>query len=274
MPDAFLDAADIRGSTFIRYVEIHDTLGSTNHRAAELARKADIELPALVAARHQTAGRGRGQNTWQSAEGALTFSVLLDPTVFGISTQNWPQLSLATAVALCDSILLELNSQSPQVLAIKWPNDIMLGGAKLCGILIESPGAASAKDRLIIGIGINANNSWKSAPPTASVLASHQKLPPNATSLYDTTNRMHNLQQLLCHSLRALETRISQHAAHNPQLPIAWERLCWLTDRRVEIQSHGNSIEGICRGIAPDGTLIVENDAGTQHIRSGSVSVI
>jgi len=99
MPDAYLDADEIRASTFIRHVEIHETLGSTNDRAAELARDADIELPALVAARHQTAGRGRGSNTWWSDDGALTFSIILDPTAFGISAAKWPQLSLTTAVA-------------------------------------------------------------------------------------------------------------------------------------------------------------------------------
>ena len=104
MADAFLDADAIRAATFVRHVEIHDTLGSTNDRAAELARDPNVELPALVVARQQTAGRGRGDNTWWSADGALTFSVLLDTVAFGISASNWPQLSLATAVAVCDAL--------------------------------------------------------------------------------------------------------------------------------------------------------------------------
>ncbi len=134
MPDAFVDADQIRASTFIRHVEIHETLGSTNDRAVELACDPDIDLPALVIARLQTAGRGRGNNVWWSAEGALTFSVLLDPAAHGISTANWPQLSLATAAAVCNALALELNPKSeipnpksPR-LAIKWPNDIMLDG--------------------------------------------------------------------------------------------------------------------------------------------------
>ena len=95
-PDPFLDADEIRAATSVRYVEIHDTLGSTNVRALELARNAEIELPALVAARIQTAGKGRGRNTWWAADGALTFSLLLDPATTGIAPAKWPQLSLVT----------------------------------------------------------------------------------------------------------------------------------------------------------------------------------
>src|SRR4051794_30035368 len=108
----YIDADEIRASTFIRHVEMHESLGSTNDRAIELARDAKIELPALVVARVQTAGRGRGKNVWWSADGALTFSVLLNPGDLGISTANWPQLSLATAVAVCDAISVELKEES------------------------------------------------------------------------------------------------------------------------------------------------------------------
>jgi BirA family biotin operon repressor/biotin-[acetyl-CoA-carboxylase] ligase len=279
MPDAYLDAAEIRASTIIRHVEIHDTLGSTNDRAAELARDTDIELPTLVAARIQTAGRGRGTNTWSSAEGSLTFSVLLEPTALGINTADWPQLSLTTAVAICDALSNELNPQSairnPQSprLAIKWPNDIMLDGAKLAGILIESPGGlAPAKDRLVIGIGINVNNSWCNQPVAR---ASGQRGPksPNAISLRDTTSHSHNLRQLLCETLRALEARIGQLTRGDPQLPTEWKRRCWLTEQGVEVKSNGKWIEGVCLGIDSDGSLLVENVDGTHRIHSGSVRV-
>ncbi len=203
MRDVFLEAEAIREATFIRRVEIHDTLGSTNDRAAELARDADIELPALVVARHQTAGRGRGKNTWWSADGALTFSVLLEPATFGIGSANWPQLSLATAVAVCDALANELQATNQRAgpsptpagledeptrcnpksrLGIKWPNDVMLDGRKISGILIESPGGATlAKARVIIGVGINVNNLPVSA----------------GAALCDVTGRQHQLCTIL-----------------------------------------------------------------------------
>jgi BirA family biotin operon repressor/biotin-[acetyl-CoA-carboxylase] ligase len=264
MPDAYFDADEIRACTFIRHVEIHDTLGSTNDRAVELARDRDIQLPALIAARHQTAGRGRGNNSWQSDEGSLTFSVLLAPAKFGISTASWPQLSLAMAVAVCDAISKELNPQAAR-LAIKWPNDVMLDDAKLCGILIESPGGpAPAKDRLIIGIGINVNNAVRGlAQRTAKQLS--------ATSLFDSTGRSHNVQQLLCELLRALETRVTQLSRHDPELPLAWQNLCWLSKQNVIAQAGPRVIEGICAGIADDGGLLIQIASGITRIYAGSL---
>lgn len=278
--DAYLDADAICASTFVRHVEIHDTLGSTNDRAAELARDTTFELPALIAARHQIAGRGRGSNTWLSSDGALTFSILLEPSTLGITTANWPQLSLATAVAICDALADELNPNSefripkspPPRLAIKWPNDIMLDGAKVCGILIESPGgAAPAKDRLIIGIGINLNNSWREADTAAAGLARHREKLPNAVSLRDVTSRDHIAQSVLVGVLGALHSRMSQLATRDFALPSAWQTLCWLTEQDVVVESNGKTIEGICQGIDRDGALLVEDLLKTHKIRSGSV---
>jgi len=284
MGEAFLDAARIRTASFVRHVEIYEVLGSTNDRAAELARDPHLELPALVVAKRQTAGRGRGQNMWWSADGALTFSVLLEPSEFGIRTVNWPQLSLATAVAVCDALSIELNANderagasSPPVgveddparcnvksrLGIKWPNDVMLDGRKVCGILIESPGgAAPAKDRLVVGIGINVNNSWRSAPRTAGEAGG---------ALCDATSKVHDVQQVLMRTLQAMRERIDQLAANDPRLPTAWQQLCWLTGQGIEAESNGKWMDGICSGIDTDGALLIENIFGTQRIHSGSV---
>jgi BirA family biotin operon repressor/biotin-[acetyl-CoA-carboxylase] ligase len=281
MPDAFLDADVIRASTFIRHVQLHNTLGSTNDRAAELARDGAVELPALIAARHQTAGRGRGKNIWRSTDGALTFSVLLDSSMLGVRTANWPQLSLATAVAICDALSNEFNPQSeirnpqlPHRAAIKWPNDVMLNGAKACGILIESPGgSAPAKDRLIIGVGINVNNSCR-VPHAAREATQADKELAYATSLCDCSGRPHNLQQVLSNTLRAFEARASQLSVGDPQLPAAWQQLSWLTKQRVEVQTGGKWIDGICTGIDSTGALLVNNMSGTHRVTSGSVRTL
>jgi BirA family transcriptional regulator, biotin operon repressor / biotin---[acetyl-CoA-carboxylase] ligase len=288
MPDAFLDADEIRASTFIRHVEIHDLLGSTNDRAAELARDAAIDVPALIAARRQTAGRGRGKNTWWSVDGALTFSVLLDPAALGIGTANWPQLSLAAAVAVCDAIAQEVdsaeerlnlqaasrNSQSQQRVAIKWPNDVMLDGGKACGILIESPGgSAPAKDRLIVGIGINVNNSCRLAHSAREASQTDKELA-GATSLCDCTGRRHDLQRLLCETLSAFEARARQLSNGDPQLPAAWRQLCWLTEQRIEVRTNENWIGGTCTGIDSSGALLMENIFGNHRVTTGSVPVL
>ena len=273
---SMFDAEEIRACTFVRQVEIHETLGSTNERAAELARDSTLELPALVIARLQTAGKGRGRNRWWSADGALTFSLLVDQGTTGVQTSSWPQLSLATAVAVCDALSAELspadnqkseirNPKSILRLGIKWPNDVMLDGGKVCGILIESPGgAAPAKNRLIIGIGINVNNSWRTAP---------HNFGPNGTALCDVTGTRHILETILIQTLTALRQRISQLADGDDRLPDAWQRLCWLAEQGVDVNANGRWITGVCVGIDREGALLVENVNGLHRVRDGSVRV-
>jgi BirA family transcriptional regulator, biotin operon repressor / biotin---[acetyl-CoA-carboxylase] ligase len=287
MADHFLDADEIRKSSFVRHVEIYDELGSTNDRAAELASNVNIELPSLIVARRQTAGRGRGQHTWWAADGALTFSLLIDSSSFGIRAQDWPRLSLSTAVAVCKTLADEVKpstqlagssstlttcndfthcNPSSSRLRIKWPNDVFLDGAKVAGILIESPGGAiPAKDRLIVGIGINVNNSWQSAPRDTGG---------NGIALCDVTGRTHELGVLLVNVLRSIEVCMRQLATADPALPQTWENLCWLKEQAVGVETGGKVFDGICLGIAADGALVVENAAGQYRIHSGSVKAL
>jgi BirA family transcriptional regulator, biotin operon repressor / biotin---[acetyl-CoA-carboxylase] ligase len=265
----FVDAVQLRAATFVRHVEVHDTLGSTNDRAAELAAELPSDAsPALVVARQQTAGRGRGTHSWWSADGALTFSLLIDPAAFGISTAKWPQLSLTTAVAVCDALASENSPPSKGragggIVGLKWPNDVLIAGRKVCGILIESPGGpAPAKNRLIFGIGINVNNSWRNAPPEVA----------NAgTSLSDVTGRCHDLQTVLVGTLIAIESRIRQLESNEPMLALEWQKLSVLTGQTIAIEVEQRQTTGKCLEVARDGALVVETMLGRQSFYSGSV---
>jgi BirA family transcriptional regulator, biotin operon repressor / biotin---[acetyl-CoA-carboxylase] ligase len=280
LPDSrFVNGAEVCQATFVRHIEIHDTLGSTNDRAAELAKNTKIALPTLIIARQQTAGRGRGQHKWLASEGALTFSLLLEPTALGIGTPCWPQLSLATAAAVCDAIASELkhgrqragasppSPENSSHLAIKWPNDIMLDDRKVCGILIESPGGASpSKDRLIIGIGINVNNSFQDVPTDLTMAR---------TSLCEESGGQHDIQGLLISVLRALAVRFRQITSNDPQLQFDLSRYCWLTQKAVVVHADAKpSLEGICVGISPKGALLIENASGVQSVYSGTVRLL
>jgi BirA family transcriptional regulator, biotin operon repressor / biotin---[acetyl-CoA-carboxylase] ligase len=259
--------------TFLSHVELHDTLDSTNNRAKELARDTNIELPALVIARHQTAGRGRGTNKWISTDGALTFSVLIEPASHGIAAASWPQLSLATAVAVCDALELQIEENNPKSEirdpksvprpGIKWPNDVILAGRKIAGILIESPGgAAPAKNRLVIGIGINVNNSMQNA--SRHVFAS-------AAALCDVTTRQHDLQVVLAEVIRALERRLMQLAETDAQLSHAWQQLSWMPAELIVAESDNHTISGRFAGVADDGALLIETPSGTERVYSATV---
>jgi BirA family biotin operon repressor/biotin-[acetyl-CoA-carboxylase] ligase len=127
----------------------HDALASTNAQALTLARAAE-RGPLWIVARRQTAGRGRRGNEWVSPPGNLYATLLLtDPA----PPECAPELSFVTALALHDAIL-ERAPALRAALALKWPNDVLCGGAKLAGILIEGERAADAL-AVAIGIGVN-----------------------------------------------------------------------------------------------------------------------
>ena len=127
----------------------HETLASTNTEALALARRGD-RGPLWVTAQRQTAGRGRRGSEWSSPPGNLYATLLLDDPS---PAEHAPELSFVAALALHDAIL----DRAPALhtrLALKWPNDLLCGGAKLVGILIESENVAG---RLAVAIGIGVN---------------------------------------------------------------------------------------------------------------------
>src|SRR5262245_20301979 len=125
----------------------HEVLGSTNAEALNLARQGE-RGPLWVTADRQSAGRGRRGRAWISPPGNLYASLLLTGPA---AAEHWPPLSFVAALAIHDAIVEVAAGLKPQ-LAIKWPNDLLLAGAKFAGILIEGEGGEGA---VVIGIGVN-----------------------------------------------------------------------------------------------------------------------
>ena len=119
-------------------LEVHDALASTNDEARRLAAAGEPE-GALIVARRQTAGRGRSGRVWSSPAGNLYFSLLLRPDR---PPAEAAQLSFVAALAAAEAAAVPV--------ALKWPNDVLAGGRKLCGILLEG-----SDGWLVIGVGIN-----------------------------------------------------------------------------------------------------------------------
>ncbi len=142
------------------------TADSTNAVAASGPDGAGAVADSIVVADHQTAGRGRLDRTWETPPGsALTFSVVVDP---GLADHDWPLLPLAVALAVADGVgrAADLGVQ------VKWPNDLLIGEDKFCGILLERVQGASGRPLAIIGIGINVGLAVEDLPvPTATSLA-------------------------------------------------------------------------------------------------------
>ena len=127
----------------------HDTLTSTNTEALAAARRGE-RGPLWVTAQQQTAGRGRRGNEWTSLPGNLYATLLLDDPA---PPEHAPELSFVAALAVHDAIF-DCAPALRGKLALKWPNDILCGGAKLTGILIEGEGTAG---RVVVAVGIGVN---------------------------------------------------------------------------------------------------------------------
>jgi BirA family biotin operon repressor/biotin-[acetyl-CoA-carboxylase] ligase len=252
------DPFRLRKSHFLAAVEHHPEIGSTSDRALELARQEKLDLPLLVLADRQTGGRGRGSNQWWAAEGSLTFSLLLDARKLNIASAAWPVLSLSTGLAICEG-LEDLVPGGD--FGVKWPNDVHCAGRKVCGILIESPSASSGK--VVVGIGLNVNNSFRAAP---------LELQTTAVSLSDYLQRPLDMTAVLLALLARLGERWKDlgRSGFGPQAG-EFRRRCVLDGQTIQVSSGPRTITGRCLSIADDGAIILQTESGREQVASGSV---
>jgi BirA family biotin operon repressor/biotin-[acetyl-CoA-carboxylase] ligase len=236
-----------------------DSLPSTNTEAARQASLGAAEGLCIVA-REQTAGRGRRERAWVSPKDAgLYFSVVLRPR---LEAREWPLITLAAAVAARNA----LEEACALRADIKWPNDLLASGRKLCGILAETVESAAGR-AVVLGIGINLTN--RAFPP--EILTS-------ATSVEEETGRAPDPAQLLNALTHQLARRYEElHACGGAALILReWEaRSSYAHGRRVRVALAVETFEGITRGLEPDGALRVETDAGRiQTVRAGDVTAV
>ena len=235
----------------------YQSLTSTNDVARELAASGASEGVGVLAF-EQTAGRGRQGRTWLSPAGeGLYFSIVLRPS---LKARESPILTLASAVAVAETLIVDFGVAAD----IKWPNDVMASGRKICGILVES---ATERDQLqyaVLGIGVNV--AQRSFPADLSQ---------PATSVFLELGADVPLQDML-RPLLARVDRWYRAAIIDSQLTISrWEELSsYARGREVIIASPEGSIEGRTRGLTPNGALVIELDDGqTREIVSGEVSL-
>lgn len=147
---------------FFHLVEL-ESCGSTNDEAKDRARAGAPE-GTLVWAHRQTAGRGRRGRAWESGAGNLACSLILRP---GLPPAQAALVSFAAALAVADAVCPLIPGRP----TLKWPNDVLVGGAKISGILLESePGPGGNVDWLVLGVGVNVTDSLTDAPYPATSL--------------------------------------------------------------------------------------------------------
>jgi BirA family biotin operon repressor/biotin-[acetyl-CoA-carboxylase] ligase len=245
------EATDLAG---IRHL-IYDTLGSTNAEALALARAGE-RGPLWISAGRQTAGRGRRGRAWVSEPGNLYASLLLsDPA----PPARVAELSFVAALAARDAVAEVAPALAPQ-LSFKWPNDVLLAGDKVAGILIEGEVVRGEPATVVVGFGVNcASHPAEAAFPATDLRAHSAEIGP---------------LDLLARLSVALFTRLAQWDRGNG---FAGIRNDWLTAAHavgatVRVSDGGSERTGRFAGLDATGRLLLDLPDGTRHeIAAGDV---
>ncbi len=222
------------------------TIDSTMLEAARLA-EAGCAHGTVVIADEQTAGQGRHGRRWHSEPGAgLYASIVLRPD---LRPDSLPVLTLALGLAAADAIA----ETSGLKCDLRWPNDVMLEGRKVAGILVQLLDSVA-----IAGIGINVNHV---AFPT--------EIAAEATSLRIVSNRLYSREQLLVTLMEAVERNCGVLAGVDGRQKILMmfsRRSSYARNKRVTVEQGHSRVEGTTAGLDPSGFLILRKDDGTEDL--------
>ena len=246
----------VRGTLFDTHLHPFYKIGSTNTAAMAAAAEGAPEGSVFLA-EEQLAGRGRGANVWQSPRSTGIYcSAVLRPA---LPPSEVLVLSLAAGLAVRAAI----EQVDSRVCAdLKWPNDLLIGGKKVCGILTEMNAEATRVRYIVVGIGINVNQ------------ASFPKDLP-ATSLRLVTGSEWSRVELVAALLKSLNREYRQlvedpHARESILRRFA-ENSSWVQGKSVRIEENGTDFEGTTEGLDSRGFLRVRTEGGMQIVLSGTV---
>ena len=217
-------------------------VSSTMDIAKEMARKGHSHFSVMIADR-QTSGRGRLRRTWHSNDGGLYFTLILRPN---IPLQWCFRVNFAASLALCRTVrrMTGLNA------AVKWPNDILIDGKKLSGMLSEMEAEAEMVSFVTVGIGINVNND-----PTE-----HES---NACSLRQLLGKTVSRKEILARFLDELQAYLDEADDNLEKTISEWKQLTCTLRRRVSVITPLEISTGLALDIDSTGALILELPDGS-----------
>ena len=250
----------LRGTIFADHLHHFYKIGSTNTAAMAAAADGAPEGSVFLA-EEQTAGRGRGANSWQSERSTGIYcSVIVRPA---LPPSEVLVLSLAAGLAV-QSAIQQVDSRVSADL--KWPNDLLIvgpsGSKKVCGILTEMNSEATRVRYIVVGIGINVNQA--SFPKELG-----------ATSLRLETGSEWSRVELAAALLKSLDREYRQllenSDARESILRRFAENSSWVQGKAVRIEENGSNLEGTTEGLDQRGFLRLRTEKGTQTVLSGTV---
>ncbi|WNB93751.1 biotin--[acetyl-CoA-carboxylase] ligase [Bacillus sp. NEB1478] len=236
--------------TFGKKVTYKPSVRSTQEIAHQLAREG-AEEGTIVLADEQTGGRGRLGRAWQSPSGTgIWMSLIMRPK---IPLQKAPQLTLLIAVAVSKAIEKVTGIEA----AIKWPNDLLINGKKISGILTELQAEADSIHSVIVGIGMNVNQEKKHFS---------EEIIDIATSLAIEGNQSFKRAELIGAVLNEIEKLYNNYLQDGFKvIKLLWEARAFSLGKRITARSISGSITGYAQGITEEGVLLLEDDNGVVH---------
>lgn len=224
-----------------------ESIPSTQRLAHELALDG-AKHGTIVIADEQTKGKGRTDRTWHSEKGkGIWMSIILRPTILPYLA---PQLTLLTATVLAN-VLDEYANIKPQ---IKWPNDILIDGKKMAGILTEMQAEQDKVLYVIIGMGININQIQTDLP---------EDIKTRATSLKMETDKNWDMLPIIQQIIQTFELKYTHYIDHGfNQVKQTWENYGFKLNERLQIKTGNKVWEGVFLGIAEDGALVAKKETG------------
>ncbi len=248
----------IRGTIFDAQVHHYYKIGSTNTEAMAAASQG-VPEGSVFLAEEQTAGRGRGANSWESERSAGIYcSVVLRPM---LPPSDVLVMALAAGLAVRAAIGQVNEGVTPD---LKWPNDVLIDGKKVCGILTEMNAEVTRVRYVVVGIGINVNHS--SFP---------KELEDEAISLRMVTGSEWSRVELAAALLKSLDQEYrllaEPRGARQSILRRFAEHSSWVRGKQIRMEENGSRVEGTTDGLDDRGFLRVRTAQGVQTILSGTV---
>lgn len=240
-----------------KQVIFKEVVDSTQNLAMSLASRPDSH-GLVVIAEQQKSGRGRQKRKWLSPKGGVWLSIVLKPQ---IPISKMTLLPFVAALAVCDAIkAMGLDAR------LKWPNDVMISGKKVAGILLDVSAEVDEINYAVIGIGINANIDASAISARIDGI--------KITSMSDELGRPVNRLDLTKALLESLERHYLEMDRQGAGIILKrWKENSDMLGRKVAVTQNGKTIQGIASDVNDDGSLFLRTDSGDIDIVSGDISV-
>jgi len=253
----WLDLRALEGALDTKFVGRRLVYLTSTRSTMDIARaeaEADAAEGTVVFAEEQTAGRGRFGRAWLSPVGKnLYFTLIVRPGV-----ERLRRLSMITPLAVC----LAVEEAAGLPAAIKWPNDVLLAGRKVCGVLIETESSGSTPRYALIGPGVNVNYDIDPESEIANI----------ATSVKQELGRETSREPIFASIMNHFERLYEQEDGEAVRAP--WKARLETLGRRVQLTFAGEVHEGVAEDVDAEGNLILLRDDGSrQTFEAGEVSL-